>query len=55
MGLLPNSKILEKKELTYNQNNPPVPLAKLGRNEQGHPAWFIEDPNQAGEYLLIED
>jgi hypothetical protein len=32
---------------------PPVPGAKLGRDEDGNPAWFIEDSNKKGEYIKI--
>ena len=31
----------------------PVPGAKLGRDEDGNPAWFIEDSNKKGEYIKI--
>jgi amino acid adenylation domain-containing protein len=33
--------------------NPPVPGARLGRDEDGNPAWFIEDPNTIGEYIKV--
>ena len=29
---------------------PPVPNAKLGRDKEGNPAWFIVDPEQPGKY-----
>lgn len=32
---------------------PPVPGTKLGRDEDGNPAWFIEDSNKKGEYIKI--
>ncbi|WP_310422582.1 aminotransferase class III-fold pyridoxal phosphate-dependent enzyme [Chamaesiphon sp. VAR_48_metabat_135_sub] len=35
-------------------NRPPQPDAKLGRDRQGNPAWFIPDPDRAGKYLQVE-
>lgn len=32
---------------------PPVPGAKLGRDKEGNPAWFITDPNRPGKYLQL--
>jgi acyl transferase domain-containing protein/glutamate-1-semialdehyde aminotransferase len=34
-------------------NHPPQPGAKLGRDRQGNPAWFIPDPDRAGKYLQV--
>ncbi|WP_372654766.1 aminotransferase class III-fold pyridoxal phosphate-dependent enzyme [Halobacteriovorax sp.] len=33
---------------------PPVPEARLGKDDNGNPAWFIEDKENPGEYLMIE-
>jgi acyl transferase domain-containing protein/glutamate-1-semialdehyde aminotransferase len=35
-------------------NRPPQPDAKLGRDRQGNPAWFIPDPDRSGKYLQVE-
>ncbi|XWW45390.1 amino acid adenylation domain-containing protein [Fibrella sp. USSR17] len=32
---------------------PPVPNARLGRDKQGNPAWFVSDPAQPGKYLQL--
>jgi acyl transferase domain-containing protein len=40
--------------VTSNPNQPPQPGAKLGRDRQGNPAWFIPDPERAGKYLQVE-
>jgi len=32
---------------------PPVPGAKLGKDKDGNPAWFIMDPNRPGKYLQV--
>jgi acyl transferase domain-containing protein len=37
-----------------NANMPPVEGAKLGRDKDGNPAWFIKDENNAGKYLQIK-
>ncbi len=36
------------------ENQPPQPGAKLGRDRQGNPAWFIPDPDRAGKYLQVQ-
>jgi amino acid adenylation domain-containing protein len=35
-------------------NNPPVEGAKLGRDKDGNPAWFVADPNKNGEYVKFD-
>ena len=37
----------------FNAQNPPIPGAKLGRDRNGDPAWFISDPNQPGKFLQL--
>ncbi|MBN1866414.1 amino acid adenylation domain-containing protein [Candidatus Sumerlaeota bacterium] len=32
---------------------PPVPGARLGRDPQGNPAWFVPDPDRPGKYLRV--
>jgi acyl transferase domain-containing protein/glutamate-1-semialdehyde aminotransferase len=34
-------------------DRPPRPEAKLGRDPQGNPAWYIPDPDRQGKYLQI--
>ena len=34
--------------------HPPLPDARLGRDENGNPAWFISDPDRVGKYLQID-
>jgi amino acid adenylation domain-containing protein len=31
--------------------NPPVPGARLGKDPQGNPGWYIPDPNEPGKFL----
>jgi glutamate-1-semialdehyde aminotransferase len=33
--------------------HPPQPGARLGREPDGRPAWFVPDPGQAGHYLKV--
>jgi glutamate-1-semialdehyde aminotransferase len=33
---------------------PPAPGARLGRDPQGNPAWFVPDPARPGKYLKVE-
>jgi len=35
------------------EDESPVPGARLGRDEDGNPAWYIEDPSNNGEYIKI--
>jgi acyl transferase domain-containing protein/glutamate-1-semialdehyde aminotransferase len=32
---------------------PPLPNARLGRDPQGNPAWYIPDPDRSGKYLQV--
>lgn len=32
---------------------PPVPGARIGRDTDGNPAWFVADPARAGRYLQL--
>ena len=36
-----------------NLNQPPQPGARLGRDPEGSPAWYIPDPERPGKYLQI--
>ncbi|MCC5641835.1 aminotransferase class III-fold pyridoxal phosphate-dependent enzyme [Nostoc sp. CHAB 5824] len=43
------------REVTNNslRNHPPQPDAKLGRDPQGNPAWYIPDTERPGKYLQV--
>ena len=32
---------------------PPVPNAKLGRDKDGSPAWFVPNPDEQGKYIKV--
>jgi glutamate-1-semialdehyde aminotransferase len=36
-----------------DRNQPPQPGARLGRDPQGNPAWYIPDPARPGGYLQV--
>lgn len=40
--------------IVVDGSHPPVKGAKLGKDENGNPAWFIKNPNQDGKYLQVE-
>jgi len=35
-------------------SRPPLPNAKLGRDKDGRPAWFVPDANTPGKYLKVD-
>lgn len=39
----------------WQHESPPVPGAKLGRDEKGAPGWFVEDPDQTGQFVKVQD
>lgn len=43
-----------EKKYTITSNEPPQKGYKLGRDENGNPAWFIEDPDQNGNFVKIK-
>ncbi|GAB3542057.1 amino acid adenylation domain-containing protein [Spirosoma fluminis] len=40
--------------LTFAGNTPPAPGARLGRDQNGNPAWFLPNPDQPGKYMQVE-
>jgi glutamate-1-semialdehyde aminotransferase/acyl carrier protein len=55
MGLLENSVKINNSKSVFNANFPPHPKAKLGKDELGNPAWFIEDESTPGSFYLYEE
>jgi hypothetical protein len=51
-------KIAPSRELTaktkLQRNQPPIPGARLGRDPEGNPAWYIPDANRPGKYVQVE-
>jgi amino acid adenylation domain-containing protein len=54
-GFMPSEK---QPQTPVTQNGvpttPPVPGAKLGRDKDGNPGWFINDKNNPGKYLQVK-
>ncbi|MEA9355707.1 amino acid adenylation domain-containing protein [Bacteriovorax sp. PP10] len=59
MGLFPvnansNTNEINLDPKVFDQKGAPMVGAKIGRDEKGNPAWFVEDPENAGEYYLLK-
>ena len=63
LGIFPKS--ADKKENTsindialnpslFNKSGAPIAGARIGKDERGNPAWFIENPEKSGEYFLLD-
>ena len=39
---------------TFDSSQPPVPGARLGRDVDGSPAWFVADPGNPTRYLKVQ-
>jgi glutamate-1-semialdehyde aminotransferase len=50
-GFLPGS---AKQPTTLDPNSPPVPGARLGRDRDGSPAWFVATPGDPGKYMKVQ-
>lgn len=53
-GLMEGVPVIEEKDGVFDSSMAPVQGAKLGRNAQGAPAWYIENPNITGEYIEVK-
>jgi hypothetical protein len=51
-GMIPEYQHAPTIEVT-DLNVPPVPGARLGKDKDGNPAWFVKDEKNAGKYLQI--
>ncbi len=38
----------------FEQLKPPVPNARLGKDQNGNPAWFVRDPERPGKYIMLD-
>ncbi|TFF36330.1 polyketide synthase [Mucilaginibacter psychrotolerans] len=45
---------LHVEPVAANANTPPVPGARLGRDKDGNPGWFIADESNPGKYLQVK-
>jgi len=44
-----------KPGVLFDASRPPVAGARLGRDRDGKPAWFVPNPDAPGKYLRIKD
>ena len=49
---IPQRKSVEN--LLLDANKPPVPGAKLGKDRDGRPAWFVPNPDVPGKFVKVE-
>jgi glutamate-1-semialdehyde aminotransferase/acyl carrier protein len=54
MDIMPGKKVTFLAENTFDESAPPRVGAKIGRNEKGNPAWYIQDENNKDKYIEIE-
>ncbi|MGJ7510630.1 amino acid adenylation domain-containing protein [Variovorax sp. GT1P44] len=38
----------------FDPSHPPVPNARLGRDKDGQPAWFVPDPTAQGKFMKFQ-
>jgi glutamate-1-semialdehyde aminotransferase len=50
-GFFPPAK--QKSPVRLDADQPPVPGARLGRDADGNPAWFIPNPSEPGKYMRL--
>ena len=43
------------KTTAFDAGRPPVPGARLGRDADGSPGWFVPNPTEPGKYLKLEN
>ncbi|MGB2924726.1 MAG: amino acid adenylation domain-containing protein [Limnothrix sp.] len=59
VGLLPGTGQTSSSNNNGNgkgdRHQPPQPGARLGRDPEGNPAWYIPDPERTGKYLQVKD
>ena len=49
------SNILKQSDSSsFLNKQPPISGAKLGKDKEGNPAWFVADSNKNGEYIKID-
>ncbi|RAO77935.1 polyketide synthase [Dyella jiangningensis] len=48
---LPRNKKVEA--LAFDANRPPVVGARLGKDQEGNPAWFVPNPDAPGKYMRV--
>jgi hypothetical protein len=39
--------------MVFDASKPPVPGARLGKDAEGRPAWFVRNPAEDGKYMKV--
>ena len=52
-GFIPGRRPASRSE-ALDQNSPPAPGARLGRDQDGNPAWFVPNPDSPGKFMRLE-
>lgn len=50
----PENPVAPSRPAVVEASNPPVKGARLGKDQEGNPAWFIADDQNPGKYLQIQ-
>jgi hypothetical protein len=45
---------LASEATVVDASHPPIPNARLGRDKEGNPTWFVPDPNVPGKFVKIQ-
>ena len=53
-GFIQGLSPLANQSVVLDANAPPVPGARLGRDEAGQPAWYVPNPDNPGKYVKME-
>ena len=38
---------------TFDENRPPAPGAKQGKDDNGNPGWFVADTSNPGQFIQV--
>ena len=50
-GMLPRSAVTSR--TVMDAGHPAVPGARLGRDPQGRPAWYVPNPDSPGKFMKV--
>ena len=53
VNLIPVTGQVNVQKKQNDLNTPPTAGARMGKDQNGNPAWFINDPEQPGKYLQV--
>ncbi|MDN3585372.1 amino acid adenylation domain-containing protein [Pedobacter aquatilis] len=53
VGFIPEYKHPDVENAVVDLNHPPAPNARLGKDKDGNPAWFVKDETNPSKYLQV--